>query len=201
MLVLLEPAQSELDIKNSRFISEIAIVRSQEEAREYLRNQKVRYSDATHVVHAFAVGSSGGTKGCSDDGEPSGTAGRPTLEVLGGSGITNIILTTTRYFGGIKLGTGGLVKAYTESAQLVLSKARTTELVPMSMFELKMPYACFELGRKALESSNAVIESEIFGEGVTWSGRVRTSCVESLRVQFRDMSRGKAEFESMEDSD
>ena len=77
--------------------------------------------------------------GCSDDGEPSGTAGRPALEVLKGSGITNVLLTVTRWFGGIKLGTGGLVRAYTESAQLALADAPTVELVPLTRFTLSLP--------------------------------------------------------------
>ena len=116
MNVPLEEATAELNVKNSRFISEVFPVSSQADAREKLHELKKKYSDATHVVHAFVVGASGEVNGMSDDGEPSGTAGRPVLDVLKGSGLTNILLTVTRYFGGTLLGTGGLVHAYSDSA-------------------------------------------------------------------------------------
>jgi hypothetical protein len=96
-----------------------------EKARELWRNQKLKYDNGGHIVFAFATGSTGGILGCSDDGEPAGTAGRPTLEVVKNCGITNLIITTARWYGGIKLGTGGLVKAYTEAAQFALENAQT----------------------------------------------------------------------------
>lgn len=111
MKVLVQNETTETVIKNSRFISEAFIVTNQADARERLRQQKIRYSDATHVCHAFIVGPNAETSGMSDDGEPSGTAGRPMLDVIKGSGITNILVTVTRYFGGTLLGTGGLVHA------------------------------------------------------------------------------------------
>ena len=117
MKVLLEESKAEIVIKNSRFISEVFPVETQAQAREKLHEVKQKYFDATHVVHAFSVGLKSETFGMSDDGEPSGTAGRPVLDVLKGSGITNILLTVTRYFGGTLLGTGGLVHAYSESAK------------------------------------------------------------------------------------
>ncbi|MBO7092300.1 MAG: YigZ family protein, partial [Victivallales bacterium] len=144
MLVLEESVQFELTVKNSRFLAEAFIVGNAEAARERLREQKERFSDASHVVHAFIVGPEGNVMGCSDDGEPSGTSGRPVLEVLKGSGVTNVILTVTRWFGGTKLGTGGLVKAYTESAQGVVAQMRTHELVAMSHFEMMVPYGLYE---------------------------------------------------------
>lgn len=199
MLVLTATAQAEFEVKNSRFISEVFTVHTQEEARERLRLQKARYADASHVVHAFVVGKSGGILGCSDDGEPSGTSGRPTLEVLKGSGITDIMLTTVRYFGGTKLGTGGLVKAYTESAQRVLAVAATVEKVPMSLFTLQLPYPCYELAKRALAEAEAEVQSEAFTDGVSLEGRVQSSRTEGLAVLFRDMSRGRAVFESIEE--
>ena len=78
---------------------------------EYVKSQKAKYADATHVVHAFVIGPGAEVMGMSDDGEPSGTAGRPALDVLRGRGCTNTVLTITRWFGGTLLGTGGLVKA------------------------------------------------------------------------------------------
>ena len=113
--VLLNNPSNEIIIKGSRFISEVFSVSSQQEARDRLHEQKLRYSDATHVCHCFIAGLKAETCGMSDDGEPSGTAGRPMLDILKGSGITNILVTVTRYFGGTLLGTGGLVTAYGDS--------------------------------------------------------------------------------------
>ena len=120
MNCILEHFQTEIVIKHSRFIAEVFPVQTQSQARELLKEQKQKYFDSTHVVHAFVIGKNCEVLGMSDDGEPSGTAGRPVLDVLKGSGCTNIMLTVTRYFGGTLLGTGGLVKAYSDSAKAVL---------------------------------------------------------------------------------
>ena len=133
---------------------------------------------------------------CSDDGEPSGTSGRPVLEVLKGSGVTNVILTVTRWFGGTKLGTGGLVKAYTESAQGVVAQMKTHELVAMSRFEMTVPYGLYEQVKKLLAAHGAEVQTESFGEGVAMAGHLRESEVASLAVQLRDLSRGKVEMQT-----
>ena len=125
MKVLLNNPVNEINIKGSRFIAEVFTVTTQAEAREKLHEQKLRYSDATHVCHCFISGLKAEACGMSDDGEPSGTAGRPMLDVLKGSGITNILVTVTRYFGGTLLGTGGLVKAYGDSTKEVLKIVKT----------------------------------------------------------------------------
>lgn len=194
MLVLEESVQFELNVKNSRFLAEAFIVGNAEAAREKLREQKERFSDSNHVVHAFVVGPEGNVMGCSDDGEPSGTSGRPVLEVLKGSGVTNVILTVTRWFGGTKLGTGGLVKAYTESAQGVVALMRTHELVAMSRFGVDVPYGLYEQVKKLLAAHGAEIQTEEFGEGVSMAGRLRESETEPLAVQLRDLSRGKIQL-------
>ena len=96
MKVLTAPTVGEMVVKKSRFIAEAIPVDSPEKAREVWRSQKLKYDNGGHIVFAFAVGSSGGVQGCSDDGEPSGTAGRPMLEVVKNSGITNLIVTAAR---------------------------------------------------------------------------------------------------------
>ena len=196
MLVLEESVQFELTVKNSRFLAEAFVVANAEAARERLREQKERFSDASHVVHAFIVGPEGNVMGCSDDGEPSGTSGRPVLEVLKGSGVTNVILTVTRWFGGTKLGTGGLVKAYTESAQGVVAQMKTHELVAMSRFGTTVPYGLYEQVKKLLAAHGAEVQSESFGEGVAMAGRLRETEVATLSAQLRDLSRGKVELQT-----
>ena len=135
MNCILEHFQIEIVIKHSRFIAEVFPVQTQTQARELLKEQKQKYFDSTHVVHAFVIGKNCEVLGMSDDGEPSGTAGRPVLDVLKGSGCTNIMLTVTRYFGGTLLGTGGLVKAYSDSAKAVLEITKFEPLIEKTEFK------------------------------------------------------------------
>lgn len=108
----------ELVEKKSRFIVSVIPVTTTEQANEELEKIRKKYYDARHNCFAYIIGEDGGQIRCSDDGEPSGTAGKPMLEVLEGSGIKNILVVITRYFGGTLLGTGGLVRAYTQATQL-----------------------------------------------------------------------------------
>lgn len=110
--VVLEGGQGELVEKKSRFIANVRPVESEEEAVAFIEEMKKKYWDARHNCSAFVIGKKAELTRCSDDGEPSGTAGRPMLEVLLGEGIRNIAVVVTRYFGGTLLGTGGLVRAY-----------------------------------------------------------------------------------------
>lgn len=111
--------------KKSRFIANVRKVQSEEEAVAFIEEMKKRYYDARHNCSAFVIGTRGELTRCSDDGEPSGTAGRPMLEVLLGSEIRGIAAVVTRYFGGTLLGTGGLVRAYTQSLQEALKNCPT----------------------------------------------------------------------------
>ena len=170
MNILTEYACTKLNIKKSKFLAELFPLQTQEEAGFLLKEQKKKYHDASHVVHAFVLGSTGGILGCSDDGEPSGTAGKPALSVLKGSGITGILLTITRWFGGTLLGSGGLVKAYSGSAKAVLEKAKTEPLIEKSRFELLCPYSDYEILKQHLADFSIKTEHIEFGESVTLTG-------------------------------
>ena len=124
MLILKKPTFAEFMVKNSRFIAEAFPVSSPEEAKELWHAQKQRHANGGHIVYAFITGPQGNIMGCSDDGEPSGTAGRPILNVLEKQNKNNCMIVVVRYFGGIKLGAGGLVRAYTKAAAGVLGEAR-----------------------------------------------------------------------------
>ena len=192
MLILRQPTRAELTIRRSRFLAEAAPVASAEAARELWRERKRVYSDCNHVVYAFVCGPQGGVMGCSDDGEPSGTSGRPVLEVLRGSGITGVLLTVTRWFGGIKLGTGGLVRAYTESAQLALAGAQTAELVPLTRFTLALSYLHYETVRRRLPEFAVEIAGEEFAAGVTISGALPSANFAAFSDAVRDLTGGAA---------
>lgn len=198
MLELLAPARVELVIKNSRFLGEAFSVASAEEARGLLRQQKLRYADSTHVVHAFVVGSEATILGCSDDGEPPGTAGRPMLEVLRNSELRNVLMTATRWFGGSKLGTGGLVRAYTECAQELLKVAETRELISRSQLSFQVPYALYEQVKKLLLELEFTIEKEDFGGEVQVSGQLPSGHLPGLQAQLLDLSHGRIDLSAVE---
>ena len=192
MLILRQSTRAELVIRKSRFLAEAAPVASAEAARALWRERKRTYADCNHVVFAFICGPQGGVMGCSDDGEPSGTSGRPVLEVLKGSGITNVLLTVTRWFGGIKLGTGGLVRAYTESAQLALADPLVAELIPLTRFTLALSYVHYETVRRRFPEFAAEIACEEFAAGVTLSGVIPSANYAAFSDAVRDLTGGAA---------
>ncbi|MGN0728128.1 YigZ family protein [Treponema sp.] len=190
MNILLDKARAELVIKKSRFIAEVFPVENQAGARETLHQVKQQYFDATHVVHAFVVGLNAETCGMSDDGEPGGTAGRPVLDVLKGSGITNILLTVTRYFGGTLLGTGGLVHAYSESAKAVLSVCRSELYVEKSSFSFSCGYDIYQALKRMFESYSISNLSETFASDVSVCGQIFSSEKDAFLEQIKNISKG-----------
>ena len=194
MNILLESACSETLVKKSRFIAEIFPVKNQRDVRALLKTQKQKYADSSHVIHAFALGKNAEIMGMSDDGEPAGTAGRPVLAVLKGSGCTDILLTVTRYFGGTLLGTGGLVKAYTEAAQSVLSLAHTEVFAEREEFDLRLSYEDYETCKRLLKKFGVKVTAEDFAENVHISGCIETALKEDFERELRDSLGGKNPF-------
>ncbi|MDO4942750.1 MAG: YigZ family protein [Lachnospiraceae bacterium] len=124
---IFDDGTDEIIEKKSRFISYIALAETEEEALKYIEKLKKKYWDARHHCYAFRIGTEHVLERCSDDGEPSGTAGKPMLEVLAGKGLYNVVAVVIRYFGGTLLGTGGLVRAYTKSIQAGIEAAVLVE--------------------------------------------------------------------------
>ncbi|MEL6310076.1 MAG: YigZ family protein, partial [Chloroflexota bacterium] len=126
-----ERTRIEITVINSRFITTIERADTVEDARAFINEIRAEMPDANHHVYAFRIGYGNSiTEGMSDDGEPSGTSGPPSLAVIKGTEIGDVVLVTTRYFGGTKLGTGGLVRAYTESAQTAFAQLKTERKAP-----------------------------------------------------------------------
>ena len=167
MKVLKEERRTELIVKKSRFISIARTCNDPSEVKRIVDETRAQYPDATHVVHAAVMGNQ---FSFSDDHEPKNTAGRPALEVLKGSGITNLIVLIIRYFGGTLLGTGGLVKAYGDSTKLVLDGIETEELVEKTPFSLTIGYEMYENTKRILAAVNADSVREDFGTEITISG-------------------------------
>ena len=127
-------------IDKSRFIAHVSPVESREEADAFLAEIREKYKDATHNVPAMVIGDKSQIQWASDDGEPQGTSGAPMVQMMVKEGLTNLIVVVTRYFGGIKLGTGGLVRAYTSSAKLGLEAAGVCSVREMAELTVKIDY-------------------------------------------------------------
>lgn len=133
-------AAGQIEEKKSKFIATVTTVESKEEAEQFIAAMKKKYPDARHNCSAYILGEDGQIMHSSDDGEPAGTAGKPMLEVLVGAGLTNTVCVVTRYFGGILLGTGGLVRAYTEAVKAGLEEAGTIEKRKGYSVNITTPY-------------------------------------------------------------
>ena len=131
---------AELVIEKSRFIGHVKPVETREEADAFIREIKASYRDATHNVPAFVIGEKFQQQWASDDGEPQGTSGVPMLQMMVKEGITNVVVVVTRYFGGIKLGTGGLVRAYTNTAKAALEDAGIRQVKDRTVITASMDY-------------------------------------------------------------
>ena len=179
-------------VKRSRFVCTADLAPSVEAARALITEIRREMPDASHHVYAFVVGGGKSVqRGMSDAGEPSGTAGRPTMAVVEGSGLGDLCVVTSRYFGGIKLGTGGLVKAYTEAAQLVLEGLPTELKISTCRVEARMPYALYEPLLRHFEALEASIEKTDFDAEVRVIARVAEDRVEALDAALTEASSGR----------
>ncbi|SME88767.1 YigZ family protein [Desulfovibrio gilichinskyi] len=189
------PQRTEEIIKKSRFICDIRRVQSRDEAKEFIALIKKEFPDARHHCSAFIAGpSQTGDMGMSDDGEPQGTAGKPMLQVLQGSGIGDIAAVVTRYFGGILLGTGGLVRAYSGAVQQGLESLKVVMKVPMRIVTLDISYAQEGLLRRMLDEFSAEIEDQTFGSGITFTLVMPSDQVENFTKTVIEETNGTAEI-------
>jgi uncharacterized YigZ family protein len=198
-LVPLTEIRREMTVMNSRFISTLAPAFTIDEARAFMTRIKKEFAGATHNVPVYIIG--GGntvTEYFSDDGEPSGTAGRPALAVLHGSGLGDAVLVITRYFGGTLLGTGGLVKAYTESAQLVVNAVGRGHRVLAHTVMIAIPYNLLERVRLMAARHSADILGEDFAADVTLTLRLPVDALDIFQTALRDLSAGKIQAEVIE---
>ncbi|NKB70739.1 MAG: DUF1949 domain-containing protein [Candidatus Latescibacteria bacterium] len=197
-LVPVAPAQVELRFKNSRFIGLSGPATTPEEAKAFIAAARRDYPDASHHVYAFAAGY-GNTVQCgmSDDGEPSGTAGRPALAVVQGAEMGDVVVVLVRYFGGTKLGTGGLVKAYTETAQAALAALQCRTKVQWLDGRLMVPYPLHGACRVVCEGKGAVIEAENFAARVEMRLSLAAEDWDALAAAVRDLSAGRIQLERL----
>jgi len=191
-LIPLEPVQTEILVVNSRFITDLEFAGSVEEARAHLARVRGHHPTATHNVPAFIIGHGNSIiTHCSDDGEPSGTAGRPALAVLQGSGLGNVSVVVTRYFGGTLLGTGGLVRAYGDAVREVLKVVKFAALLPTTTLMFITPYRLYDQVLRLIEAHNGQVLDTAFLEEITVTVRFKDEEVEAFSGQLGNLSAGQ----------
>ncbi len=186
----------EIEIEKSKFISQIHFVKQPEEVKPIIKELKRMHPQANHVVSAFITGKEGEISGRSDDGEPSGTSGNPTLEALKGNKITGALITTIRYFGGIKLGTGGLVRAYAQAAKGVIAATLFQEIEALRRTTLVLDYSLYKPFLQLISSPEYCRLNEEFGEKITIDLQYPAHLDEELKAAVTDLTRAAIKLES-----
>lgn len=190
-ITIMEEFRNEYVVEKSRFITTLYPCSTEEEAQAFINRINKEFWDARHNCTAFALGPKQEKQRSSDNGEPSGTAGKPMLEVLKKTGITNVAVVVTRYFGGIKLGAGGLIRAYSHSV------AEALRLAPKELHTTRIPlqvtidYALYGAVERYVQDNDLHYESS-FGENVTLTILCQLDSLERIQKELQDMSHGAA---------
>ncbi len=192
------PAQAEIRASNSRFIASVAPSASVAAARAVIAGIRAKMPDASHHVYAYIIGHGATTTlGMSDDGEPAGTAGRPALAVLRGSGLGDITLVIARYFGGTLLGTGGLVRAYGDAAKAVLAVVPREEKIERRTIELTLPYTTYEQARRLVAAHAGSILAEEFAADVTLRVLLPIAQAVAFTREIQELAAGQARIDGV----
>lgn len=191
-----KPARTEIKIKGSRFIGETSLVNSIEETNRQLAVIRKREHAATHHCYAYRVGLFDELQfKYSDDGEPGGTAGRPIYDVITGKDITNILLVVTRYFGGTKLGTGGLVRAYSEASSKALNLSGIKENYLTESIKVELHFSFYDQLVKLINRFSAIQKNADFSDHVSIELEVRKSKIDILTNAIIEITNGQAKIE------
>jgi len=186
---LAAPVHSELVIKKSRFLGCVEPVSGREQAVARVNELRAAHPDARHVCWALMAG---GHSAANDDGEPGGTAGRPMLDVLRHQELEGVLATVVRYFGGIKLGAGGLVRAYTDAVAQALLGAERVPLIRMQTLQVSVPYAFEGMLRRELDAHGALLEDVRHGTDVDMTLQVAEDRAAELVRRVDDLCQGRA---------
>lgn len=182
-------AQTELIERRSRFIATAAPVADRDEAEAFVAELRARYRDATHNCFAYVISS--GEMRAGDDGEPSGTAGTPMLEVLKKEGLVKAAVVVTRYFGGVLLGAGGLVRAYGASAKAGVEAAGIVTMAPCKCFEVEMDYGDAQRVGTLIAASEAVLSDTLYTEKVRFCMYIRDEFYDDFILRLTDAVGGR----------
>ncbi len=194
-----EYGQDEVIIEKSKFMGYAKPITNEEEAIEFVNEIKRKHKDATHNVWAYTVGMNMEIQRYSDDGEPSGTAGIPTLEVIKKEDLRNIVVVVTRYFGGIKLGAGGLVRAYTKGAKIGLDAGKIIKKILFRDIRFKIDYTLLGKVQNEILNLGYIIKEILYEDMVTIVVYSKVEEVENLKEKIVDFTSGKVEIEEKEE--
>ncbi|MDR7870145.1 MAG: YigZ family protein [Tissierellaceae bacterium] len=193
-----EYGEDEVIINKSRFIGYAKPIDTEEEALEFIEEIKTKHRDATHNVHAYVVGENSNIQRFSDDGEPSGTAGIPALEVIKKEDLRNVVVVVTRYFGGIKLGGGGLIRAYTKGAKIGLEAAKIIDMNIHTKLMIRLDYNFYGKIENYLLVNEYTVDDTTFDTGINITICVDNREVDEFIKTITDLTSGNAEIEELE---
>lgn len=194
MKIILKGATAEITEKKSRFIATVLSVRSQEEADDFILRTRKTFWDARHNCSAMILGQRGEISRCSDDGEPSGTAGRPMLSVLAGEELTDVCAVVTRYFGGVLLGTGGLVRAYSDAVKKAVAACLTGTRTEGIRLRIRTSYNDAGKIRYILEQRQLPLTDVSYTDMVETETLVELGALDSLKKAVTEKTGAKADF-------
>ena len=194
-----EECRSEQTVKKSRFIGIIAPCKCRTDAMEKLQQLKCEYPDARHICWAFVCGTPGNYSdyGFSDDGEPSGTAGKPILNVIQHNPVSDIAAFVIRYFGGIKLGAGGLVRAYSNAASTTLENSCLQAVIPSASFKLLLPYPLEDRIRRLIKEYQGIIRQQDYNDVVSITIDLALDYVPTFAEQCSDIGKGEISLKEL----
>ena len=190
----------EMKVKNSRFIATIAPALSVDEAKAFIDRLKTEFADASHNVPAYVIGHGASViTHCNDDGEPSGTAGRPALSVLMGSGLGDAVVVVTRYFGGTKLGKGGLVRAYSAAVRSVIEEVPVAQKITATTVAVCLPYTLFEQVSLMVTSYSGHVIDRTFSADVHMVIQLPSDQRRDFERALQELSRGSLQVDILEE--
>ena len=193
-------ADDQFIVNKSRFIGYAAPCRTEEEALAFLKEIREKHKDATHNCYAYIIGRNMGVMRYSDDGEPGGTAGMPIIETMKSVGVTDCCVVVTRYFGGILLGAGGLVRAYRKGCVVALNAAQVVKMIPSTRFLMEVPYPMWDKVRYTMKDMPLQLEETQFSTAVEATLLVRTEDLEPVQQKLTAVTDGKAEFLTVDEN-
>ena len=190
---LMKRGCDEFIINKSRFIGYGAPAETEEEALAFLAEIRKKHADATHNCYAYIIGRNMGAMRYSDDGEPGGTAGMPIIEVMKNRGVVNACVVVTRYFGGVLLGAGGLVRAYTQGAVTAIDACGIGVMYPTARYMMDVPYPMLSRVEYFLKSAPVIVEDKDFSDVITLTLLVKCADEDKLLADLTQLSEGRLE--------
>ncbi|MHA5134374.1 YigZ family protein [Oenococcus oeni] len=191
LITVKQNSTKELIIKKSRFIADIYPLKEEQEAKKIIENVRKKNPNANHVVFAYTVGLNREIQRMSDNGEPVGTAGKPVLDAITKNNLINVLITVTRYFGGIKLGAGGLIRAYSQSASQTIENAQLATLVNYDRLQLIFDYSLIDKLEYFIEKQKAVVMETNYQTKVQAVILVETSDSKNFQKRLIDLFSGR----------